>query len=192
MTKDFIEFRNELLKSFGEFRVPYKLFGGAAVCILNDKRETLDLDIMLEATDDSLEKFCKALDSIGFDKYDNLKEQIYDGLNNGYKLYPVKEEWKKYHIDLLFDLSIFDYNNLSSSQIEDRGIVINVVDYSDIIRMKNRVNPVDNGNGGIRYELRERDKDDIKFLADKLDLDPITGKPKKEKKICSFGGDNSD
>lgn|GEM_PF-6507686 len=187
VAEDFIEFRNELLKSFNKYEVPYKLFGGAVVCILNNKRETLDLDIMLKATDDSLEKFCKALDSIGFDNYDNLKNQIYDGLNNGYKLYPVKGDWKKYHIDLLFDLSIFDYNNLLSQQIEDNGITINAVTYGEIIRMKNRVNPVTDEYGNTHYEPRDKDKDDINFISERLNLDPVTGKPLNE-----HGGDNID
>ena len=175
VTNEFLKFRNGLVDSLNKYDVPYKIFGGAVICLLNPERKTEDLDIMLKATDEAIEKLCQALDCVGFDSYSNLKEQINDGPNAGYKLYPKCEEWEGFHIDLLFDISVFNYDNISARQIEDRGVIINAVECNDIIKMKNRVNPVPDGRGGIRYELREKDKEDIKFLSHKYNLDPVTG-----------------
>jgi hypothetical protein len=178
MSANFLNFRNNILQAFTDFSVNYKLFGGAVVCLLNSERVTSDLDIMIKTAEDEIDKICRALDSIGFDDYDNLKEQLYDGPSAGYKLFPKKSDWDGFHIDLLFDLSIFDYDNLSSNVIEDNGIKINAVTYSEIIRMKNRVlNRQATQLGNAVYEPRPQDKADIEFLAKTLNLDPKTGEP---------------
>jgi hypothetical protein len=194
MKQEFIEFRNSVIKSFLEHEVHYKLFGGAVVCLINEKRETVDLDIMIKTAEEEIEKICKALSSIDYDTYENLKDELHDGPSAGYRLKPTKPEWSEFYIDLLFDLSIFDYNNLKSHEIEDNGIKINAVTYSEIIRMKNRVlNRQATQAGKAIYEPRPQDKADIEFLSKTLNLDPKTGEPLDEfSSSNSFGGGSHD
>ena len=178
MDKDFLEFRNAIIDAFSSYEVNYKLFGGAVVCLLNPKRTTIDLDIMIKTAEEEIDKVCKALSSINYDTYENIREELYDGPSAGYRLKPVKPEWTKFYIDLLFDLSIFDYNNLPSQIIEDNGVKINAVEYGTIIKMKNRVlNRRATQAGDAVYEPRPQDKADIEFLSKTLNLDPKTGEP---------------
>ena len=192
MSRDiFLEFRNKVISSFNSFDVNYKLFGGAVVCLINSERETKDLDIMIKTAEEEIEKVCKALSAIDYDTYENIKEELYDGPSAGYRLKPVKPEWSEFYIDLLFDLSIFDYDNLPSQVIEDNGVKINAVEYGAIIKMKNRVlNRKATQAGDAVYDPRPQDKADIEFLSKTLNLDPKTGEPLNGLNTPALSGGN--
>ena len=192
----FFEFRDEVLSSFAEYGVEYKLFGGAVVQLVNPSRFTEDLDIAIKATVDSAEKFIDSLASIGYADRNNISMQVYGDVEEaGYDMTSTRRiessnpEWERFHIDLCFDLGEHNYETMLAEDFEVNGLKIMAVTFRHIIRMKANMNK---GYGGPR----PKDIEDIQFLANYLGLDPSTGESiveKQEKKrvpsLDLFGGD---
>ena len=76
------------------------------------------------------------------------------------------------HIDLCFNIGEHNFDTMQAEEYIHDGIKINMVSLRYLIKMKANINK---GYGGPRSQ----DIEDIKFLAEKLNLDPSTGQPKK-------------
>jgi len=146
---NFVTFRNAILRSFADFGVEYKLFGGTAIQLIYPLRETGDIDMFVKKTHENLRCLIHALESCGFSTWDSIVELLYDGkefassdLEETYMIHSTKEEWKEYHIDLSFGLGGFDYESAPADIINKDGFSINIVSYEAIATMKRNVYPV--------------------------------------------------
>jgi predicted nucleotidyltransferase len=187
MTKGFIAFRNEIVKSLNKHGVKYKVFGGAVICLIDDNRETEDLDIFIEQTEANINAFIEAISESGFCAYEVLADFIFGTSGEDYKHYgtfflkAAKEEWDAFHIDLCFKLGQYNYNALPEEEYDDNGLKIKIVPFRDIATMKANVHI-----NFIYGPPREKDINDIKAIADYLGVDPATGKPKEYKPKSGF------
>ena len=127
MNRDiFLEFRNTILGSLSAHGVSYKLFGGAVICLINDERETQDLDIAIKAELETTEKFIDALASCGYADREYISMQIYgENASPGENMYSTchlatkNPRWKGLHIDLCFDLGEHNYEkNISALSLK--------------------------------------------------------------------------
>jgi predicted nucleotidyltransferase len=193
MTENFKSFRNKILKALDAYGIKYKLFGGAAVCLINEDRETEDLDIAIKANQEIVEDFIDALVYAGYDSQKSLREQIYginkqphNDLYSTCRILPSKSEWEGFYIDLCFTIGEHNYDNMPSEIYTDNGLDISIVTFEHIARMKANIFP----------NPRPEDIEDIQIIAKHLGLDPATGEPRKEekpsiwKRLKIFGGGN--
>lgn len=177
----FARFRNDVLRSLNKFNVPYKLFGGAVIQLIEPNRETQDLDIFIQKNLEYVKRLILALEDCGFNTKESLIEQIF-GFNtkpfssekklySTCSLYSSKENWKDYHIDLAFDIGDWCYNTTPLEVINQNGILIQTVSYLGVAKMKANIYP----------QPRQKDIMDIQVIAKYLNLDTSTGKPIERK-----------
>ena len=176
MTKreKYLDFRNKVILSMNKFKVPYKLFGGGVVCIVDEERETSDNDISIKKDMGALRGFIDALVDCNYATREYLEEFLYsDYMDEEFpqyvnaKIETTNPDWKDFHIDLCFSIGGYEYDDMPSEVVEHMGIPINIVTFRHIIRMKANIQP----------RPRDHDIKDIQFLAKYLGLDPITGQP---------------
>ena len=190
---DFLVFRNTIINSLIKYDVDYTLFGGAVVNIFNNLRETSDLDLTIKADEESLLAFLAALEDVNYGTIEELLKQITDAFQaeldspysefngaeefnmytGGYALVSGNPEYDGLHIDLCFNIGEHNFDTMQSEEYIHDGIKINMVSLRYLIKMKANINK---GYGGPRPQ----DIEDIKFLAEKLNLDPSTGQPKNK------------
>jgi predicted nucleotidyltransferase len=167
----FLRYRNEIIASMNKHCVAYKLVGGTVVQLIDDTRETSDLDLMMRRSEENIENLIQALVDCGFATVDDLREQIFadnDEDFTSFQIVPSKPEWAGFHIDLCYSLGQFNYDTLPEAKHETTdGLVLNSVPFLTIVRMKANVFP----------KPRPQDIKDIQVIADYLGLDPATGQP---------------
>jgi len=145
---NFISFRDTILRSFTDFGVEYKVFGGTAIQLIYPLRETGDIDMFVRKTHENLQRLIHALEFCGFSTWDLLVDILYDGnefgsceLEGTYMLNSIKDEWKEYHIDLSFGIGGFDYESVPGDTIKKDELSVSIVSYEAIATMKRNVYP---------------------------------------------------
>ena len=171
------EFRDKIINSFNKYNVEYKMVGGAVICLINPKRETIDLDFEIKSGIENLIKIVDALIDCKFATSDDLKvlfEDRYseeDAIPNNVQLYPSLPGWDMngFHIDICESLSGITYDDLGEEIYEDNGIKIVIAPFKDILRMKENV-----GNlWSDEKNPRDKDIQDIEFLCKKFGFESV-------------------
>lgn len=179
--EEFEEFRDTIIMAFNEYKVPYKLFGGAVICLMDEERLTSDVDIAIPQNDELVDKVINALYSIKYCKdKEDIRKQFYGedgdswyGSENETTLHLAtdKEEWKGLHIDLCFNLGEHNYESMPSMEFETNTIKLNIVDPIYIARMKAKIYP----------KPRDKDIKDIIIIKKYLGIDEDKKEKEKEK-----------
>jgi predicted nucleotidyltransferase len=176
------QFRDDIVKGLNDNGVKYKLFGGVVVSLIDEKRETEDLDIFVEASIYNVDRFINALMSCGFCEEKLLAETIY---GNGEKtsasfigsirLDSDQDKWLNFHLDLCYEIGKYNYDTVNAEEYWDGGVKLIIVPFLDIAKMKANVHV-----NFISGPPRQKDIEDIQAIAKYLGLDPATGKPVQE------------
>jgi predicted nucleotidyltransferase len=142
----------DFLKALNNNNVEYILLGGYAVLIYGYSRNTGDMDIWVNATEENYNKVKRAFDEFGMPVFDMTKEAF---LNNsdtdvfGFGVPPVKIDILTKAKGLEFDEA---YKNIEIRNIE--GQDIKLIHINDLLRVKAATG-------------RAKDIDDIEHLKDK-------------------------
>ena len=168
--QEFTDFRDAVLCALDNNEIPYKLFGGAVIALLDGSRITYDIDIALPRKEEFAEKIIDALYSIGFcEMREKIAIQIY-GINDDWK--GVEEEstlqlesdrkgWEEYHIDLCFNLGEHNYDTMPSIDFKTDTMTLTIVEPAHIAVMKANIFP----------KPREKDIEDIMTIKKYLGVD---------------------
>jgi predicted nucleotidyltransferase len=142
----------DFLKALNNNNVEYILLGGYAVLIYGYSRNTGDMDIWVNATEENYNNVKRAFDEFGMPVFDMTKEAF---LNNsdtdvfGFGVPPVKIDILTKAKGLEFDEA---YKNIEIRNIE--GLDIKLIHINDLLRAKAATG-------------RAKDIDDIEHLKDK-------------------------
>jgi len=142
----------DFLKALNNNNVEYILLGGYAVLIYGYSRNTGDMDIWVNATEENYNNVKRAFDEFGMPVFDMTKEAF---LNNsdtdvfGFGVPPVKIDILTKAKGLEFDEA---YKNIEIRNIE--GQDIKLIHINDLLRAKAATG-------------RAKDIDDIEHLKDK-------------------------
>lgn len=142
-----------ILKAFAEKRVEYTLIGGVAVILHGFPRLTEDIDILLKADVQNIEKLKNALEEVFNDP--SVKEiELSDLKNYSILRYGAPDG---FYIDLITHLGeAADYGNVASEKINVEGVRIKVATAEALYRLK-------------KESLRPKDQNDALFLKGKLE-----------------------
>jgi predicted nucleotidyltransferase len=141
----------DFLKALNNNNVEYILLGGYAVLIYGYSRNTGDMDIWVNATEENYNNVKRAFDEFGMPVFDMTKEAF---LNNsdtdvfGFGVPPVKIDILTKAKGLEFDEA---YKNIEIKNIE--GLDIKLIHINDLLRAKAATG-------------RAKDIDDIEHLKD--------------------------
>ena len=160
----FIKIRNELLASFNQHGLNYKLFGGVVMNIYDDTRGTSDLDMSIQRTMDDVNKFVNALVDCKYGTRDDILEGIFgaDPQSEEFlfafsRIQSDNPYFSGFHIDLCFDFGSTTYESIISEKQNINGITVDMATLPQMLKMKQQIDP-----------LRDRDIQDISFLRKKL------------------------
>jgi hypothetical protein len=190
MTEEFKDYFYTVVKALNKFKVEYTLFGGAVICLYNEERVTEDLDISVNTELSNVDRFIAALVSIEFGTEESIREQIFGDDTNlmyedtdeytaedieeddaelryTYHVDPTKSDWETFHIDLMFSIGEWNYNNIKSEVSNIDGELVKTATLKQIAIMKKNIYPL----------RRDKDNDDIDFIIERLGLDQTTDKP---------------
>jgi len=142
-----------ILKAFAEKGVEYTLIGGVAVILHGFPRLTEDIDILLKADVQNIEKLKSALEGVFNDP--SVKEiELSDLKNYSVLRYGAPDG---FYIDLITRLGeVADYGNVASEKINVEGVRIKVATAEALYRLK-------------KESLRPKDQNDALFLKGKLE-----------------------
>lgn len=142
-----------ILKAFAEKGVEYTLIGGVAVILHGFPRLTEDIDILLKADVQNIEKLKSALGEVFNDP--SVKEiELSDLKNYSVLRYGAPDG---FYIDLIARLGeVADYGNVASEKINVEGVRIKVATAEALYRLK-------------KESLRPKDQNDALFLKGKLE-----------------------
>ena len=177
----FAIFRNEVIASLNEHDVAYKLVGGSVVQLIDNTRETADLDMLIKNSTANIDRLILALADCKFATAEELQSHIYGdeqepiGSYDAYQLAPSNPRWEGFYIDMCLQLSgQFTYENTPSEEhTTSAGLTIYGVPYSFVAHMKRKVYP----------QMRPQDIEDIITISEHLGLDPVTGLPIEQKPV---------
>jgi len=170
-------FREEVLRSMQNHSVQYKLFGGGAVTLMLNHRETTDLDMALKNDRENKERFIDALVACGFgdkeyiDAHMRLLEEEESLENRVVQVKPLKSEWANYHIDLAIQMGKYTYETLGdAATVEKNGIIFNLVPLRKIGKMKAEIHDPD--THAYTVTGREQDFKDMDAIMKYLESNP--------------------
>ncbi len=146
----------KILREFQKQKVKYILVGGIAVNLLGSLRNTADLDVLVEMSDDNLAKVVKILKKRGY----RVKQPV-DPMGIADK--KIREDWirnkhmkafnfyKEKGCRILEEVDIIIDSSVSFNKAKKNAIIIKAGDISlpvmsidDLIKMKKRANrPID-------------------------------------------------
>ena len=162
----FLVIRDILLSSFNKHGLSYKLFGGVALNLHNDRRETTDIDMAIQRTMESVYRFVDALVDCEYGTRDEVLDSIFGAdprteeflfafsrvtSNNPY--------FAGFHIDLCFDFGATSYETIVTEKQEINGITVEMATLPQLLKMKKAIDP-----------KRDRDLADIEFIESALGL----------------------
>lgn len=151
----------EILREFQKKKVKYVLVGGIAFNLLGGYRNTLDMDILVEMTDDNLLKIVNILQRAGYrvkqpvnpkmiaDK-NTRKDWIKNKHMKAFNFYKGKEGYEE--VDIIIDSPVdFNRANKGAIKIKFGKLALPVISRKDLIKMK-------------KYSGRDKDLHDIDEL----------------------------
>ncbi|MBU2529066.1 nucleotidyl transferase AbiEii/AbiGii toxin family protein [bacterium] len=135
-----------LCKKLNDSGVKYVLIGGFAVNYYGFSRVTVDIDILVDTSEENISKIKKAL------KYlpEKAAEQIAPGDVEKYKVVRVSDEIV---IDLMARACEVTYKNANIKYFDYEGVSIPIVTLPTLIKTK-------------QYSVRPKDKEDIRYLKE--------------------------
>lgn len=152
----------QLFQKLEEQKIKYLVCGGLAVNIYGIPRMTADIDILLDFTEDNLEKFETAIKQLKYQSMIPLSIRTFVSKKEREKAiseknliaYSYFNSISNYmNLDVLIDTPFpFDaiWNDKEEREIE--GITINIVSVNHLIEMK-------------KYSNRKQDQDDVTLLS---------------------------
>jgi len=173
-------FREEVLRSMQKHDVQYKLFGGGAVTLMLNHRETTDLDMVLKNDRENKRRFIDALVACGFGDRGYIEEHLAliedeEYLENRVvQIKSLKSEWANYHIDLAVQMGKYTYETLGDAvTVEKNGILFTLIPLRTIGKMKAEIH--DPTTRAYTVAGREQDFKDMdaimKYLENNPDID---------------------
>jgi len=143
----------QILKAFAGKGVEYTLIGGVAVVLHGFPRLTEDIDILLKADAQNIEKLKSALEVV-FDDPSVEKIGLSDLKNYSVVRYGTPDG---FYIDLIASLGkVANYGNVASEEINIEGVKIKVATAEALYGLK-------------KESLRPKDQNDVLFLKGKLE-----------------------
>jgi predicted nucleotidyltransferase len=138
----------EVLKAFQKRKIKYILVGGMAFNLLGGYRNTLDMDIIVEMTDENLLKIVKTLKKLGYrvrQPVDPLKiadkktraAWIRDKHMKAFNFYKSDKSYEE--VDIILDSPV-DFREASkdASRIKVGGLSLFVISKDNFIKMKKK------------------------------------------------------
>ena len=136
----------EILREFQAQKVKYVLVGGMAFNLLGGERNTLDMDILTEMTDDNLRKIVKILKKAGY----HVKQPVDPMMiadkkirkdwieNKNMKAFNFYKDEKSYEeVDIVIDSPVkFEDAIKNALNIKIRGLNITIISPEDFVKMK--------------------------------------------------------
>jgi hypothetical protein len=163
-------FYEEIFRAFQKQKVKYVLVGGIAVNLLGAMRSTVDLDLLVEMSDENLKKIVKILKKQGY----KVKQPV-DPMKISDK--KTREDWiKKKHmkafnfykedelkeVDIVIESPVsFDEAKKSALRIKVDDLTLPVISMDNLIKMKKKT-----GRAIDDLDIEELTK--IKRLKDSL------------------------
>ena len=151
----------EILREFQKQKVKYVLVGGIAFNLLGGSRNTLDMDILVEISDENLFKIVRILKNAGYhvkQPVDPLmiadKNTREDWIKNKHmKAFNFYKDERSYEeVDIIIDSPVdFRKANKDSVKVKVGGLILPVISAKNFIKMK-------------RSAGRDKDKSDIKEI----------------------------
>ena len=140
-------FYEEILRAFQKQKVKYVIVGGIAVNLLGSMRSTADLDILVEMSDNNLEKIVKILKSRGY----RVKQPVdpmrivdrktrEDWIKNKHmKAFNFYKEDKLKEVDIIIESPVsFEEARKSVIRIKVDDLTLPVISTNNLIKMKRR------------------------------------------------------
>jgi predicted nucleotidyltransferase len=138
----------EVLKAFQKRKIKYILVGGMAFNLLGGYRNTLDMDIIAEMTDENLLKIVKTLKKLGYrvrQPVDPLKiadkktraAWIRDKHMKAFNFYKSDKSYEE--VDIILDSPVdFKEASKDASRIKVGGLPLFVISKDNFIKMKKK------------------------------------------------------
>lgn len=151
----------EILREFQKQKVKYVLVGGMAFNLLGGQRNTLDMDVLVEMTDENLRKIVKVLKKAGYhvkQPVDPLmiadaktrKDWIENKNMKAFNFYKGENSYEE--VDIVIDSPVkFKSAIKNATKVKIRGLNLVILSPRDFIKMK-------------EASGRDKDLDDIKNL----------------------------
>lgn len=138
----------EILREFERQKVKYVLVGGMAFNLLGGYRNTLDMDILVEMTDNNLFKIVKILKKAGYHVKQPVKPEMIADKN-------IREDWIKNknmkafnfykgersyeEVDIIIDSPVdFKAANKDAIKVRAGGLSLPVISKKNFIKMKKK------------------------------------------------------
>lgn len=140
-------FYEEILKAFQKKKVKYVLVGGVAVNLHGSMRSTADLDILVEMSDDNLEKIVKILKKQGYHakqpvdpmKIADKKVRDYWIKSKHIKAFSFYKDGGLKELDIIIDSPVsFEEARESAVNIKVENLTLRVVSVDKLIKMKSK------------------------------------------------------
>lgn len=151
----------EILREFQKQKVKYVLVGGIAFNLLGGSRNTLDMDILVEMSDENLRKIVNIMkkagyhvkqpvDPIGIADKKTREDWIKNKNMKAFNFYKTEKTYEE--VDIIID-SPLDFKEAMKDALEAKvgGLTLNVISPNNFIKMK-------------RISGRDKDLEDIKEL----------------------------
>jgi 3-phosphoglycerate kinase len=136
----------EILKEFQSKKVKYVLVGGMAFNLLGGQRNTLDMDILVEMTDENLGKIVKILRKAGY----HVKQPVDPAMiadaktrkdwieNKNMKAFNFYKGEKSYEeVDIVIDSPVNFKNAIKNAlKVKIKGLNLIILSPKDFIKMK--------------------------------------------------------
>lgn len=152
----------EIFREFQKLKVKYILVGGLAVNLLGSLRNTADMDILVEMTDENLAKIVKILKKMKYHVKQPVDPMMVadektrkDWISNKHmKAFNFYKEDELKEVDIILSSPVSYQDAVKNvSKIKSGSITISVISIDDLIKMKRRAG-------------RDIDKLDIKTLKE--------------------------
>jgi len=136
----------EILKEFQRQKVKYILVGGMAFNLLGGQRNTLDMDILVEMTDENLKKIVKILKKAGY----HVKQPVDPVMiadaktrkdwieNKNMKAFNFYKNEKSYEeVDIVIDSPVNFKNAIKNAlKVKIKGLSLIILSPKDFVKMK--------------------------------------------------------
>ena len=135
----------EILREFQKQSVKYVLVGGIAVNLLGSMRNTADMDILVEMSDENLAKIVKILKTKGYKVKQPVdpmciaeKKIRQDWIKNKYmKAFNFYKEDELKEVDIIIESPVsFEAAKTDLVRIKNKDIILPVISIDNLIKMK--------------------------------------------------------
>ncbi len=135
----------EILREFQKQKVKYVLVGGLAINLLGYSRNTADMDLLVEMSDENLSKVVTILKKRGYrvkqpvDPMGIAERKIREDWikNKHMKAFNFYKENEMKEVDIIIDSPVsFKDAEKDAIKVKSDGIVLNIISVKNLIKMK--------------------------------------------------------